>query len=145
MRASLLFILVILVHNFSFAQSRILTCDAVDNFDRVSQIEFNVDTGSLKMKGAAASSWNDIYSDQLACGLKVNNPKNCTKNIWHNFDEPNAKNKSASYSVRCKVGKRDIVDQNGELEINRFGDGTGSFICGRLSKHELSLANCQTK
>lgn len=143
MRASLLFIMGILVYNFSFADSRKLTCDAVDSFDRTSQVEFNVDTGLLKMKDAASTSWKEVYSDQVACGLKNNNSENCVKNIWHNFDDSNAKIKSAAYSVRCKIGNTHLIDQNGELEINRFGDGTGSFVCGRLSKHELYLTNCK--
>lgn len=143
MRASLLFAMTVLTCNFSFAASRVLTCDAVDSIDRTSQIEFNVDTGDLKMKDAMASAWQDVYSAQVSCGLKNRNPKNCVKNIWHNLDDSNAKNKSAAYSVRCKIGDTNIVDQNGELEINRSGDGTGSFVCGRLSKHDLYLTNCK--
>jgi hypothetical protein len=145
MRGSLLFVMTVLFCKISFANDRILTCESMDKFDRASQIEFNVDTGNLKMKDMASSNWVDVYSETAACGLKVKDSKTCAKQIWHNFDDLNVKNKSAFYSVKCKVGNRDMIDQNGALEINRFGDGTGSFVCGQLSRHDLYLTNCKVK
>jgi len=127
----------------SFADERKINCDAVDSFDQPSQIEFNVDTGDLRMRDDTLE-WNVLYSKKIACGLKASDPKNCVKKIWHNFDNPQVKNKSATYSVKCKIGNNNLIDQNGELEINRFDDGTGSFVCGRLSKHELALSNCKS-
>ena len=56
MRAGLLLVVTVLVYNFGFADSRKLTCDAVDSFDRTSQVEFDVDTEVLRMKDAAAAS-----------------------------------------------------------------------------------------
>lgn len=143
MRVSLFFIISFLTHEFSYANSRVLTCDAADNFDRTSEVEFDVDSGDLKVKETGTSVWRDFYSSKHSCGIKITDPQQCVKTIWHNFDDLNSKTKSATMSVRCKVGDTVLVDQNGDLEINTFGDKIGYFICGRLSKNELSLTNCK--
>lgn len=74
----------------SFADVRKINCDAVDSFDQSSEIEFNVDSGDVRMK-ADASKWKVLYSEGLACGLAVSDPKNCVKKIWHNFDNSQVK------------------------------------------------------
>ena len=141
MRSILSFVVIICFHSLSWAAGRTVTCDSVDSFQNASQIEFNIDTGYLRMK--EASGWTDLYTEQLACGLKVGNPNNCVKKISHNFDNPQAISKAAVFSVRCKSGSNNLTELNGDLEINRSGNGAGSFVCGRLSKHALYLTQCR--
>ncbi len=67
----------------------------------------------------------------------------CTQVINHNLDKPNQPHFAVSLSIKCKSkGGITLKQFNGVAEINRFGDGYGSFVCGKLTSNDLTLSNC---
>jgi len=125
----------------------IYICDATDRLDRDSSFKVNLDTQIMEKSQPSASPqdeliWGTLYSESTSCGHE-SNPKRCEKNLWHNVNDPSAQIKMATYSARCTSGQRPMPELNGNLEINRDADGSGFFVCGPLSKHDLLLSNCR--
>jgi len=129
------------------ATDRAFICNGVDSLDRQSIFELNVDTGVIRMKETSPiAHWKIIYSDKISCTHKVPTSYTCTRQLKHNFDNPNKTHAAATDRIRCIRGNgKPVMELNGGLEINRFGDGTGSFVCGPLTRYSLMLENCQVR
>lgn len=114
------------------AADRLFTCNAIDSFDRKSNFEINVDSGAIKMKASSGHEWKVLYANRLNCGLKTPASVICRRQLIHNFDNPQRPYEAVTDTIRChdKSG-RPLIDLNGTLEINRFGDRSGLFVCGQ--------------
>jgi hypothetical protein len=128
------------------AADRTFTCNAVDDLGRTSILEVNIETGAVRMKDAESTSanWRILYDVGTYCTHKAAALWTCTRNFIHNFDDPQKLHPALADSIRClNASKKPEVQLNGEVEINRFGDGTGFFACGTLSKFHLNLDKCK--
>ncbi|MGE0634776.1 MAG: hypothetical protein AB7O96_20355, partial [Pseudobdellovibrionaceae bacterium] len=83
-------------------------------------------------------------SENLSCGKKVPASYVCNRNLEHNLEDPNKKYPAVIDSIRCfrKNGIPEL-EFNGKLEVNRQGDGVGVFVCGSLSRNDLTLEDCK--
>lgn len=130
----------------AIAAERFFVCDATDGLDRASVFEVNVDSGVVRAKRADKSVWKILYSNKVSCGLKIPASHSCRRNLVHNFDTPQRPHLAATDTIRCvDRSGRPVIELNGNMEINRFGDGLGSFVCGRFSTNNLALENCKAK
>lgn len=142
----LIFVLTSLFSAISFANTnQTFTCDSTDSLERQSVFELNVDTGVIKLKSTQVpnTKWKILYSDDIACGHKISTSVTCTRQLQHNFGKPNKPYAAAADSMRCVLRGKPEIQLNGDLEINRFGDGTGIFVCGTLSSNSLMLKSCK--
>lgn len=123
------------------AQDRILKCNALDNLGNEYSFEMNLSTGDIK-KTTAEGSLKTLYSDEKRCGLNVGKAV-CSQVLNHNLDKPDQPYYAVTFNIRCKSKGGTILQEfNGSAEINRSGDGYGSFMCGSLPSNELQLSNC---
>lgn len=129
---------------FSFtthAEDRIVKCAALDSLNTEYSFEMNIDSGAIKVM-PADGLWKTLYSETKKCGLNVGKVV-CSQAISHNLDKPNQPHFAVALAVTCKSkGGLILKELSGSAEINRFGDGYGSFVCGALSTNELQLSNC---
>ncbi len=131
---------------FAFENDRFFVCEATDGLERLSDFEFHVDTGVVRIKGvnSPGSLWEIIYSEELKCTRKTTRGVTCERSLNHNFDNPNRPYEAANDSIRCvRSDGKPVIQLNGNSEINRFGDKEGFFTCGTLSKFNLLLKNCR--
>lgn len=123
------------------AKDRFAKCEARDRLDRVYDFQMNVDAGTIKTT-ATDGSQKVSYSDTKKCGLNVGSAV-CSETIVHNLDEPGQTHFAVEFKAICKSKAGKIRKElNGSAEINRSGDGLGSFVCGALPSNELQLSNC---
>jgi hypothetical protein len=123
------------------ANERIVKCQAIDSLDNLSVFEMNIDSGAIKTTPTNKVA-KVLYSEAKKCGLNLGKAV-CKQTIQHNMDMPNQPHFALLFQVSCKSGGGTVLKHmNGTAEINRFGDGNGSFVCGTLSSNELQLSNC---
>ncbi|OFZ46026.1 MAG: hypothetical protein A2381_00515 [Bdellovibrionales bacterium RIFOXYB1_FULL_37_110] len=125
---------------------RTFKCNALNDIDQQSIFEINIDTGVIKMKDvqAAHADWLTLYSEDISCTHHNTTSVTCTRQLRHNFNDPDSSYKAITDSIRCvRPGGKPLIHLNGDLEINRFGDGTGTFACGTLTKYKLMLEGCK--
>lgn len=130
---------------FATELSRSFICSAEDTLGRLSALTFNVEARTITMKAANDPSAPSriLYDANTSCGLKVTGSKKCETRFNHNLDQPNKPYPAMNGTIRCTAQpNRPIHEQSGSFEINRFGDGTGFFDCGKLSRHDLALHDC---
>jgi len=126
------------------ASQRIVRCEAVDGFDNQYSFSMNVDSGEIKTM-PLGGVWKTLYSEQKKCGLKVGGAV-CSQTVQQNLDMPDQPHFAVVFRVSCKsIGGTVLREMNGAAEINRFGEGSGSFICGPRSSNELQLSNCSVQ
>lgn len=145
MRCFLVFSLLLSSGSVFAANLRVFVCNATDSLDRKSRIELNVDTGNIRMKDANIenANWQIVYSREIGCTHKVPYHVACTRHLKHSLDYHNKLYAGAIDRIRCFLNGRPEVQFDGDLEINRFGDGTGKFVCGTLTKYNLLLEGCK--
>ncbi len=146
----LIFVLVLTGLISAMANSESLTaeqkfiCNATDRLEQKSTFELIVHAETIRIKSDSDAAWKTLYSKDIGCSLKISEQEICSKKMNHNLDDSNRKYSTTNGRFRCiRDDNRPDIQLNGNFEINRFADGTGSFVCGTLPKHDLKLENCR--
>lgn len=129
---------------FAVDPARSFICSAEDSLGRQSVLTFDVDDKTIFIKSADDPSTpaQVIYDTRTSCGLKVGTRETCVTQLSHNLDDQSRPYSAMRGSIRCTLSNRPIPEHNADFELNGSGDGTGAFVCGRLSKFNLALFNC---
>lgn len=132
--------------NFIPNSKRYFMCEAEDRIGRKSLLRVFADSKVVEWKDASnpQAQWNRLYDDTKACALSSSKSR-CENRLIHNLGDPNQLYDAAYGSVRCENSSgKPLPELNANFEINRSGDGSGVFICGKLPRTDLVLSKCKS-